>query len=62
MSLAPTILLPFYRGWLCLQQGARVWLTLSIEGDEADADADAGHEEHEAPGAGYMSRVWRHTG
>ena len=62
MSLAPTILLPFYRGWLCLQQGAGVWLTLPIEGDEAEAESNAGQEEQEAPGAGRMSRVWRHTG
>ena len=61
MPLAATILVPFYWGWLSLQQGAGVWLTLSIEGDQADAESNAGDEEHEAPAQEYISRAWRHT-
>ena len=61
MALATTILVSFYRGWLSLQQGARVWLTLSIEGDEADTESNAGDEEQEAPVQEYMIRMWRHA-
>jgi hypothetical protein len=50
MTLATRLLV-----WLCmkrlrLNQGAWVWLTLSIEGDEADAESNAGDVEQETPG------------
>ena len=61
MALATTILVSFYRGWLSLQQGARVWLTLPIEGDEADTESNAGDEEQKAPVQEYMIRMWRHA-
>ena len=35
--------------WLCLNQRAGVWLTLSIERNETDTENDAGDVEQEAP-------------
>ena len=60
MTLATRLLV-----WLCmkrlrLNQGAWVWLTLSIEGDEADAESNAWNVEQETPGQEEISRVASH--